>query len=382
MGLLDDIKNKALGQFIDVIEWVDETRNVLVWKFNRSDNEIKNGAQLIVRESQAAVFLHEGELGDVFGPGRRELSTNNIPVLTTLKSWKYAFNSPFKADVYFVNTRQFVDQKWGTQNPIMLRDAEFGPLRLRAFGSYAFRVSDPGQFIKTMSGTAPSLLAEDVSGQLRNILVSRFADALGEAKIPALDLAAQYNEMGEFLRSLIQKDFSEYGLELSKFLVENISLPPAVEEALDKRTQMGVVGDLNRYTQFQAANALADAAKNPGTAGSMVGMFAGVDMGKMISGNLGSNAGAAAAAAAPAAPGVASGTPPPLPGSAAEWYAGVDGKQIGPFSATVIQEKLAGGEISRGGLLWKTGMAEWRPAGEIAEFQAFLATLPPPLPQS
>ena len=263
MGILDAVVGKAFGQFIDVIEWVDATRNTLVWKFPREDNEIKNGAQLIVRESQAAVFLHEGELGDVFKPGRVELSTNNIPILTTLKSWKYAFGSPFKCDVYFVNTRQFIDQKWGTANPIMLRDKEFGPVRLRAFGNYTFAVTDPGQFIKTMAGTSPLLVSEDVSGQLRNMLVSRFADVLGTENIPALDLAARYDEMGDLLREKLQPDFNEYGITLSKFLIENISLPPAVEEALDKRTQMGVLGDMNKYTQFQAANALESAAENP-----------------------------------------------------------------------------------------------------------------------
>ena len=372
MGILDSIANKAFGQFIDVIEWVDATRNTLVWKFPRGDNEIKNGAQLIVRESQAAVFLHEGELGDVFGPGRVELSTNNIPILTTLKSWKYAFNSPFKADVYFVNTRQFTDQKWGTANPIMLRDAEFGPIRLRAFGNYAFSVTDPGKFIKTMAGTTPLLVSEDVTGQLRNLLVSRFADALGEAKIPALDLAAQYNEMGEMLRGLIQKDFEDYGITLSKFLIENISVPPAVEEALDKRTQMGVLGDMNKYTQFQAANALGDAAKNPGAAGNMVGMLAGVNLGGVIGGNMQNAAAAGTASQGPS-------VPPPLPG-AASWFVGIDGKQEGPFDEAGLREKSAAGRLTRDTLVWKQGMANWQKASEIAELSALFAPVPPPLP--
>lgn len=368
MGLFDSIKEKVLGQFIDVIEWVDDTRNTLVWKFPRGDNEIKNGAQLIVRESQAAVFLHEGELGDVFKPGRVELSTNNIPILTTLKSWKYAFNSPFKCDVYFVNTRQFTDQKWGTSNPIMLRDAEFGPLRLRAFGSYAFSVTDPGKFIISMAGTNPLLVSEDVTGQLRNILVSRFADALAEAKIPALDLAAQYNEMGDFLRTLLQKDFDEYGITLNKFLVENISLPPEVEQALDKRTQMGILGDMNKYTQFQAANALGDAALNPGTAGNMMGMFAGVNLGGMMAGNL------QTAAAAPAPAG-----PPPLPGAAA-WFVGIGGKQEGPFDAAAFASATASGRITRETLVWKQGMAAWQKAADVPELAGMFAALPPPLP--
>ncbi len=374
MGILDDIKNKAFGQFIDVIEWIDASRSNLVWKFPRGDNEIKNGAQLIVRESQAAVFLHEGELGDVFKPGRHELSTNNIPILTTLKSWKYAFNSPFKADVYFVNTRQFTDQKWGTANPIMLRDAEFGPIRLRAFGNYSFSISDPGKFITTMAGTAPLLVSEDVSGQLRNILVSRFADALGEAKIPALDLAAQYNEMGDFLRVLLQKDFDEYGVTLNKFLIENISVPPAVEEALDKRTQMGVLGDMHKYTQFQAANALGDAAKNPGAAGNMMGMLAGVNLGNVMGGNM-----QAAAAQPPAHGAAAAATPPPLPGAAA-WFVGIGGKQEGPLDAAALGGKAGAGELTRETLVWKAGMTNWVQAGEVEELAGLFASLPPPLP--
>ncbi len=379
MGIFDAIKDKAFGQFIDVIEWVDSTRNTLVWKFPRGDNEIKNGAQLIVRESQAAVFLHEGELGDVFKPGRVELNTKNIPILTTLKSWKYAFNAPFKCDVYFVNTRQFTDQKWGTSNPIMLRDAEFGPVRLRAFGSYAFSVTDPGKFIITMAGTNPLLVSEDVTGQLRNILVSRFADAIGEAKIPALDLAAQYNEMGDFLRNLLQKDFDEYGITLNKFLIENISLPPEVEQALDKRTQMGILGDMNKYTQFQAANALGDAAKNPGTAGNMMGMFAGVNLGGMMGSNL--QAANAAPAPAPAPAGAPAGGPPPLPGAAA-WFVGVGGKQEGPFDPAALADKAASGTVTRDTLMWKQGMAGWQKASEIGELSGLFANVPPPLPPS
>jgi membrane protease subunit (stomatin/prohibitin family) len=326
-----------------------------------------------VRESQAAVFLHEGELGDVYQPGRVELSTNNIPILTSLKSWKYAFNSPFKADVYFVNTRQFVDQKWGTANPIMLRDQEFGPIRLRAFGNYAFSVTDPGLFIKTIAGTAPLLVSEDVSGQLRNMLVSRFADVLGTEKIPALDLAAQYDEMGEMLRGKLQADFNEYGITLSKFLIENISLPPEVEAALDKRTQMGILGDMNKYTQFQAANALGDAAKNPGAAGNMMGMFAGVNLGGMMAGNLGG------AQAAPSAPAPAA--PPPLP-AAAQWFMAVNNQQQGPFDAQTLAAKAASGELTRDTLVWKQGMPAWEKASAVPDVAAHFASasMPPPLP--
>ncbi len=391
MGIFDSLANKAFGQFIDVIEWVDATRNTLVWKFPRSDNEIKNGAQLIVRESQSAVFLHEGELGDVFKPGRVTLTTNNMPITTTLKSWKYAFNSPFKCDVYFVNTRQFTDQKWGTANPIMLRDKEFGPIRLRAFGNYAFAVTDPGKFIIQMAGTTPLIVSEDVTGQLRNILVARFSDALGELNIPALDLAAKYTEMGDDLRKILQKDFDNYGITLTKFLIENISLPPAVEEALDKRTQMGVLGDMNKYTQFQAANAMEEAAK-AGGAGGMMGTFAGINLGGMMGGNLmgaqmagGYQPGMQTGGGAPAgAPAPAPSAPPPLPGAAA-WFAGINGQQVGPLDANGLAQKGAAGELTKDTLVWKQGMPGWQKAGDIQELTSLFAppaAMPPPLPNA
>jgi len=363
MGLFD----KLMGQFIDVIEWVDDTRDTMVWKFPRRDNEIKNGAQLIVRESQAAVFLHEGQLGDVYKPGRVQLTTSNMPVLTTLASWKYAFDAPFKCDVYFVSTRQFTDLKWGTANPIMLRDPEFGPVRLRAFGSYCVCVADPGTFIRQIAGTDPNFSTSEVTSQLRNMLVSRFADALGEAKVPILDLAANYTEIGDLLRDKLQPEFDEYGLTLTKFLVENISLPPAVEEALDKRSQMGVVGNLNAYTQFQTANAIEDMANNPGTGANMMGMIAGVGMGNVVGGAVNQ-----AAAPQPAAP-------PPLPPQV-QWFAAVGGQQAGPFDAAGLQQAVAAGQVTRDTLVWKQGMPGWTAAGQVAEIASLFGAVPPPLP--
>ena len=373
MGLFDFISSKTFGQLIDVIEWIDATRNTIIWKFPRGDNEIKYGAQLIVRESQYAVFLNEGQLGDVFSPGRHELVTKNIPILTTLESWKYGFNSPFKADVYFINSRQFTDQKWGTANPIMLRDPEFGPIRLRAFGSYAFSITNPGQFLIAMAGTNPLLVSEDISGHLRNYLTSRFADALGEAKVPALDLAANYNEISGMLREILQKDFDEYGITLNSFLIENISLPPAVEQALDKRTQMGVLGDMNKYTQFQAANALADAAQNPGAAGNMVGMLAGVNLGGVLNNSMQQASQQQVVQQAPVA------GPPPLP-NAAVWFVGINGKQEGPFDLAALGQKIAAGEVGRESLVWKQGLANWTKAGEAAELAGLFAHVPPPMP--
>jgi membrane protease subunit (stomatin/prohibitin family) len=371
MGLWD----KVVGQFIDVIEWVDDTNDTLIWKFPRYDNEIKNGAQLIVRESQVAVFMHEGEMGDIFGPGRYELTTRNIPVLTTLKSWKYAFDAPFKCDVYYVSTRQFTDLKWGTKNPIMLRDPEFGPVRLRAFGTFCIRASDPGALIRQVAGTDPLFQTDEITGQLRNILVSRFSDALGELKIPMLDLAANYNEMGDLLRDKLKGEIEEYGLELTKYLVENISLPAEVEAMLDKRTQMGVVGDMKAFTQFQTANAIGDMANNPGAGGNMMGVLAGVGMGNVVGGAIQGSTGGGQAPAAPST------GPPPLPRQAA-WYAAIDGAQAGPFAPEVLAQMIGQKKITRETLVWKEGMADWAAAGEVGDLSSLFGAVPPPLPKS
>jgi membrane protease subunit (stomatin/prohibitin family) len=363
---------KATSQFIDVIEWPDMQPDAILWKFPRYDNEIKNGAQLIVRESQAAVFLHEGQLGDVFKAGRYELTTQNIPILTTLSSWKYAFNAPFKCDVFFLALRRFTDLKWGTQNPIMLRDPEFGPVRLRAFGTYVVRVNDPGRFVKEITGVVDRYEMSEITNQFRNILVSRFADALGEAKIPMLDLAANYTEIGDALRDQIQPEFDRYGVELTKLLVENISLPPEVEDALDKRSSMGVLGNLNTYTQYQTANAIEDMAKNEGGGGSnMMGMFAGVGMGNVMGGTMQQNA---------QAPQQAGAVPPPLP-TQAQWYAGLNGQQAGPFDENTFKSMIQSGKITAETVVWKQGMSGWVPAGTVAELAGLFGG-PPPLPQA
>ena len=280
MSILDKVKEAALNQFIEVIEWLDESKDTLLYRFPVYQQEIKNGAQLIVRESQAAVFVFEGQVADVFTPGRYTVEGGNTPILSKLGAWKHGFNSPIKSEVYFVNTKQFTDMKWGTSNPIMLRDADFGIVRLRAFGAYSLRVADPGEFIKQVAGTNAHFQTEDIDGQLKRAIVTEFSDAIGEMKIPALDLAAQYKEMGEAIRAKINEDFSGYGLEVTKFYVENISVPPEVEAALDKRASMGALGDAQKYMQFQAADALRDAAQNEGGgAGLGAGLGAGFAVG-------------------------------------------------------------------------------------------------------
>ena len=292
MGILNMIK----GQLIDVIEWTDNSGKTMVHKYDMNGKEIMMGAQLTVRESQVAIFVNEGEIADVFEPGRYELQTSNMPVLTALKSWKYGFNSPFKADVYFINTKQFLDMKWGTSNPVMMRDAEFGMIRLRAFGIYSFRVSDPVTFLKEVFGTAALFTVEGVEGQIKRTLVSGLSDAIAESKIPALDLAANYDELANYAMQSINPKLASLGLTLCSFVIENISLPEEVEKSMDKRTSMGVLGNLDQYAKYQAAEAIREAANNDGNgmAGMGVGMGAGAAMGQMFAQSLGNSAAPAA----------------------------------------------------------------------------------------
>ncbi|HAF15351.1 MAG TPA: hypothetical protein DHU55_05240 [Blastocatellia bacterium] len=281
MGIFDAIRS----QFIEVIEWLDDSGNTLLYRFPVQGQEIKNGAQLTVRESQAAVFVYQGQIADVFAPGLYTIDGGNTPILTKLGAWKYGFNSPFKAEVYFVNTKQFTDLKWGTSNPVMMRDADFGMVRLRAFGIYSIRVTDPRALIKEITGTNAHFVTEDIEGQLKRTLVSGFSDALAESKIAALDLASNYDELGKFTRGKLTDDFKAYGLDLTKFVIENISLPAEVEGAMDKRTSMGVIGDVGRYAQFQAADAMRDAAQNTsGGAGTGAGLGAGFAIGNAMAG--------------------------------------------------------------------------------------------------
>ncbi|MDQ1638450.1 MAG: hypothetical protein QOF62_1789 [Pyrinomonadaceae bacterium] len=281
MGIFDAIRS----QFIEVIEWLDDSGNTILYRFPVQGQEIKNGAQLTVRESQSAVFVFQGQIADVFGPGRYEIDGGNTPILTKLGAWKFGFNSPFKAEVYFVNTKQFTDLKWGTSNPVMMRDTDFGMVRLRAFGIYSIRVSDPRALIKEVAGTNAHFVTEDIEGQLKRTLVSGFSDALAESKIAALDLASNYEELSKFIRGKLTGDFNTYGLELTKFVIENISLPAEVEAAMDKRTSMGVIGDVGRYAQFQAADAMRDAAQNTGGgAGTGAGLGAGFAIGNAMAG--------------------------------------------------------------------------------------------------
>nr|WP_305888606.1 SPFH domain-containing protein [Methylomonas sp. SURF-2] len=356
------------GEFVDVIEWTDDSPNTMLYRFERYGNEIKYGAMLTVRESQTAILVNEGRIADVFEPGLYQLETRNMPVMTTLQSWPHGFSSPFKAEVYFINMRRFTDLKWGTKNPLMLRDKEFGPVRLRAFGTYTLRVGDPRVFLLEIVGSGGHFQTGDISDQLRNLIVSRFADILGESGIPLLDLAANYDELGEFITQKIRPEFAAYGLDVMQLLVENISLPPEVEAALDKRTSMGIIGDLGRYSQFQTAEALAAAAKNPsGAAGEGIGLGMGFAMAQNLAhGN-------------PPAP--ASVSPPPLPLDTV-YFAAIDGRQQGPFNAEQLREKIKIGEVGRDTLVWTAALVEWTAAENVEALAAAFAHAPPPLPKT
>jgi membrane protease subunit (stomatin/prohibitin family) len=374
MGLWD----KLMGEFIDVIQWTDDSNDTLVYRFERQGNEIKFGAKLTVREGQVAVFVNEGQLADTFQPGMYELKTNNLPILSTLQAWKHGFESPFKAEVYFFSTRRFTDLKWGTQNPVMLRDPEFGPIRLRAFGSYAIRVKDAPTFLREIVGTDGRFTTDEITNQLRNMVVSRFANILGQSKIPALDLAGNYDQLGQFLLQRIAPEFEAVGLELTNLLVENISLPKEVEAALDKRSSMGIVGNLDQYTQFQAAEALRDAAANPGGGSEALNMGLGLAMAQRLSETLARPAQPAAPAPTPQ-PAPAPLAPPPLP-VANPYFVAVNNQQAGPFPMDELQRQAQSGQLTRATLVWTQGMAKWTAAGDVAELTPLFANLPPPLP--
>ena len=288
MGLFDAIRS----QFIEVIEATDFDQNTIVFQFPVAGNEIKMGAQLIVRDGQCAVFLNEGVIADIYGPGTFTLSTQNMPVMTKLKSWKYGFNSPFKAEVFFVSTRLFTNQKWGTPKPLLMRDAEFGMVRLSSFGVFSFRVERPEVFLRQIFGTLPSFTTKDISDYLRRLVVSGLADLIGEAKLPIIDIVQNYDELGAAGREKLQPIFQQIGLSLQALVVESISLPEEVEKVIDKRTSMGVLGDMGKYTQYQAAEAIRDFAKNEGggIAGMGVGMGAGMQVGQVFAGAMQNNA--------------------------------------------------------------------------------------------
>ncbi len=367
--------NFLTGEFIDVIAWTDDTRDTMVWRFERQGNAIKYGAKLTVREGQAAVFINEGQLADVFIPGLYQLETNNMPILTTLQHWDHGFQSPFKAEVYFVNTTRFNDQKWGTSNPIICRDPEFGPVRIRAFGTYSMRVSDPGTFLKEIVGTDGEFTADEISNQIRNVIAQEFSQVIAKSNIPVLDMAANTADLGKLVTTAINPTIAAYGLTLPEFYIENVSLPDEVEKVLDKRTSVGIAGDLSKYTQFSAAEAMTAAATTPNSGmGAGLGMGMGMGMaGQMAQqGPWGAMPQATAPATAPAAP--------PPPPAEKVWHVAVNGTTTGPFPAATLAQMVAAGSFSGASLVWAPGFDGWKPASGVSDLAPLFVAMPPPPP--
>ena len=360
MGLFDWLT----GQFIDVIEWTDDTSNTMVYRFERHGNEIKYGAKLTVRESQIAVFVNEGLIADILSPALYELETNNIPILTSLQHWDHGFNSPFKAEIYFLNTKRFANLKWGTKNPIMVRDPEFAMVRLRAFGSYEIRIDDPSQFLREVVGTDGRFTTQEISAQLSNLILTKFATLLGEDSTPVLDLAANYEKFGSFMTEHIGQHFTAYGLTLIRILVENISLPQEVEKALDKRSGREITGDLDAHVKYQSGEALGNA---NGSISDMVGMGAGLAMGQQMTNSMKHGESSSS-----------SQTPPPLPKALLQYFVANNGTQEGPYSLEQIKESIRKKEIEQSTLIWTQGMSSWEEARSV--LQTHFTQTPPPLP--
>ncbi|MFT4619190.1 MAG: membrane protease subunit (stomatin/prohibitin family) [Sulfitobacter sp.] len=364
------------GQFIDVIHWTDDTRDTMVSRFERQGHEIKYGAKLTVREGQAAVFVHEGQLADVFTPGLYMLETNNMPIMTSLQHWDHGFKSPFKSEIYYVNTTRFNDLKWGTKNPIMTRDPEFGPVRIRAFGTYSVRVTDPAKFLSEIVGTDGEFTMDEISYQIRNIIVQEFSRVIAASGIPVLDMAANTRDLGKLVATAITSTIAGYGLSLPELYIENVSLPPAVEQALDKRTSMGIVGDLNAYTKFSAAEAMTTAAANPGGDGGL-GAGLGAGLGMAMAGQMAGNMNPWAAqqpqpVAAPA--------PPPPPPVEHVWHIAENGATTGPFSKAKLGRMVSDGKLVRETFVWTAGQDGWMKAEDVTELAQLFTVMPPPPP--
>ncbi|MGB5782912.1 MAG: SPFH domain-containing protein [Eudoraea sp.] len=377
MNLFDEIKKKLSQEFIDIVEWIDTTNDTIVHRFERYQNEIKNNAKLVVREGQKAVFVNEGQLADVFKPGTHTLNTKNLPILTTLKGWKYGFDSPFKAEVYFVNTRLFTDEKWGTKNPVMLSDERFGLTEIRAFGTYSFRISDAGKFVVDVVGTDGNFTNYEVNEHLKSLIVTRFTDTVGEANLPLELYAANTSELSETCQEVMKPEFERVGIELEKFYIENVSMPEELKKEIFDYSRLDKL-DLSKLTQFKAAKAMEAAAKNEGgTAGAGMGM----GMGFVLAQQMGTLMGQPAQQTFTSQQPQGTALPPPIPVQVMYYYA-ANGQQLGPVSFDKLKELFANRTINRDSLVWKQGLMGWTALKEIEELKAFLGgSTPPPLPK-
>ena len=374
---------KLTGELVDIVQWTEDDPDVLVCRFERYNNEIKNGAKLTVREGQLAIMVNEGQLGkgqlaDVFTPGMYDLTTQNLPLLSTLKGWKFGFDSPFRAEVYFFNTRLFPASKWGTPGPATMRDPEFGVVRVSAFGIYSMRIKDAKTVLLDLVGTKAQLLRQDIEENLRGKVGSRIKEAMPGLGVPVIDLNSKITELGDKLKTTLAPDFLKMGFELEEVQVQSISLPEEVEKAIDQQGAMRAIGNMGQFAQYQAAQAMRDAANNPGAAGQMMGFGVG---GMMNSGmnNLFSQPQTNQPVGFQSAPGGGGGAPPPLP-QAPKFFVAINGTQAGPFDAAAMREHLNNGSMTKDSLVWRNGMAAWTKAGEVADLASLFADAPPPLP--
>ncbi len=377
MGLFDKIKEKLTNEFIDIVEWLDYSDDTICHRFERYQNEIKNGAQLIVREGQKAVFINEGELADVFEPGTYTLNTENLPILSTIKGWKYGFNSPFKAEVYFVNTHLFTDEKWGTKNPITLNDDRFGLVEIRAFGTYAYRIKDAGKFIVDIVGTDNNFTNFEINEHLKSLIATRFTDTVGEANLPIELYAANTSELSETCKEVMQPEFGSVGISLEKFFIENVSMPEDLKKEIFEYSRIDKL-DLDKLTKFKTAKAIEAAATNQGgTAGAGMGMGMGFVMAQQMAGSMQPQMGTGAPAAQQQAA-----MPPPMPAQTQYFYAH-NGQQAGPVNFDQLKALFANRTVNKDSLVWKQGMTGWSAIKEVEELKAFLGgSTPPPLPAS
>ncbi len=360
--------DKLLAELVDIVEWLDDSNDTLAYRFERYQNEIKYGARLVVREGQMAVFVNEGRIADVFKPGTYELTTQNLPILTTLRGWKYGFNSPFKAEVYFVNTRKFTDLKWGTPGPATMRDPEFGMVRVTAFGIYALRVKDPGVFVRDLVGTDGRFTTAEIQENLRGKIGVRIKELMPQLGIPAIEMESKVSQMGQRLRDMLQPEFEGLGIDLVEVQVQDLGMPEEVEKAIDKRGAMAAVGNLQAYTQYETASSIRDAANNPGgAAGAGIGLGAGIAMGAQMMNTMTGAAGGAA-------------VPPPVPGAGPAFHVAVGQSRTGPFDLAALRQQAASGQLTRESLVWTNGMAQWAKAGDVPALAPLFAEVPPPLP--
>ncbi|MBB6681785.1 SPFH domain-containing protein [Aequorivita sp. 609] len=375
MGIFDTIKEKLSNEFIDIIEWLDYTDDTICHRFERYQNEIKNNAKLIVREGQTAVFINEGQLADVFEPGTYTLNTQNLPILTTLKGWKYGFDSPFKAEVYFVNTHLFTDEKWGTKNPITLSDERFGLVEIRAFGTYAFKINDPGKFIIDIVGTDNNFTNFEINEHLKSLIATRFTDTVGKANLPIELYAANTTELSETCKEVMQPEFNSVGIALEKFYIENVSMPEDLKKEIFEYSRIDKL-DLDKLTKFKTAKAIEAAAANEGgTAGAGMGMGMGFVLAQQMGGMMNPQMGQQQVQQQQG--GV---MPPPMP-TAVQYFYALNGAQAGPVSIEQLKGLFANRTINKDTLIWKAGLSEWTKLQEVEGLKSFLGgNTPPPLP--